>query len=109
MVIPRVILKSLFNLVGLIISTLWKCATLLIGTHMNAGIGTKIAQGALPDLQQALNTQRLEVQFKFIVVALVSRKERGLTQAGVFLNAKFVFGVILTDVSKVFLSLKVPL
>lgn len=76
-VIARVSLKSLFNLVGLINSTLWKFVTLLMGTHMNAGIGNKIAQGALPELQKALNTQRLEVQFKLIVVALVGRKKNG--------------------------------
>ena len=50
-----VIPKSLFTLVGLISSTLWKCVMLITGTHINAEIHTKIVQGASPELQQQHN------------------------------------------------------
>ena len=48
--------------------------------------------------------QRL-VQFKYVVLALVSkRKKGGLTQTGVLLKVNFLFGVIWTESSNNLLS-----
>lgn len=53
--------------------------------------------------------QRLEVQFKLIVVALVSRKKRGsLTQSDMTLKMKFDFGIIWTDASNL-IAIKVSI
>lgn len=78
-IIVVVILKSLFTLVSLESSTLWKCVKLITGTRMNSEIHTKIVQKVSPELQQQHNMKRLELQFKLFVVAFISRKKVWMT------------------------------